>query len=129
MNQATITPAVAEAIAELGQEFTVSWRPTNDGGVIVTAHDIDIGPRWHPQTIAVEFVIPYNHPFAQIYPFYTAIGLARRDGAALPSGLAQAGWDGRPVTQISLRPTRWNPDHDTALGALEQVRHWLRECP
>lgn len=127
MNQLAIRPAVAQAIGELEQEFTVSWRATNDGGAIVMAHEVDIGPRWQPQTIVIEFVVPYNYPFPQIYPFYTTTGLARADGAALPSGLAEVAWAGRNVTQISLRPNRWDPSYDTALGALEQVRHWLRE--
>jgi hypothetical protein len=120
------TPEVAAAIEELGEDFTVSTRPTGDGGAIVTAHDIDIGGVWQPDRIDIQFVIPYNYPFPQIYPFYTESAISRAHGGQLPSALATVGWDGKSVTQISLRPNRWNPSHDTATGALEQVRHWFR---
>jgi hypothetical protein len=121
-----LTPEVAAAIEELGGEFTVTSRPTGDGGAIVTAHGIEIGDAWQPNRIDIQFLIPYNYPFPQIYPFYTESAISRSQGGQLPSALAAVGWDGKSVTQISLRPSRWNPSHDTANGALEQVRHWFR---
>src|SRR5438093_8659010 len=100
--------AVAEAIAELEREFgQLQAEPAGDGGVYVTIAGLKIGPRWEPAIIDVSFLVPFNFPFNYIYPFYTNAVLTRVDGNALPSALQRVIWRERDVTQISLRPNRW----------------------
>ena len=122
-----ISATVSEAIRELEEEFQLEVEPDSGGGVIVTVLGVDLSERWAPQTVDLSFSVPFNYPFASIYPFFTAPELERRDGGEWPSALQRVDWRGRRVTQISLRANRWNPNVDTAYGAVIQVLHWFRE--
>jgi Prokaryotic E2 family E len=125
----TVSTAVSEpvlrAIQELQADFAVTYEPTGDGGAIVVVHDLDLGASWQPAVIDLTFQIPYNYPFAAIYPYYAAGGLRRTDGQG-ETALQPASWRGQPHTQISLRANRWSPQVDTALGAVVQVQDWFR---
>jgi hypothetical protein len=123
----TVSASVAAAIAELERHHDVAVEPDGSGGAIVTVLTIDLGPRWSPQIVDLIFAIAFNYPFAPIYPFYTEPALSRTDDGAWPSALQRVGWRGREVMQISLRSNRWNPNVDTAAGAVAQVAHWFRE--
>jgi hypothetical protein len=120
--------AVTEAIAELEREFgELQAEAAGDGGAYVTIDGLDIGPRWEPAVIDVSFLIPFNFPFNYVYPFYTNAVLSRADGNPLPSALQRVVWREREVTQISLRPNRWQPQHETASSLVYLVQLWFRE--
>ena len=124
---ADISAAVSEAVRELEEEFQLTVEPDGNGGAIVTLLDVDLGGRWTPQTVDLAFSVLFNYPFASIYPFFTTPALERRDGGELPSALQHVDWRDNPVTQISLRANRWDPNVDTAYGAVIQVLHWFQE--
>jgi hypothetical protein len=120
------TPAVA-AIEEIAAEFDgTRSEPDGEGGAYVAVEGIEIGERWAPRLVTLEFQILFNYPFGAIYPYYTCAELRRTDGGESPPALQQADWRGRTVTQVSLRSNHWNPQHDTALSKLKQARHWFQ---
>ena len=49
----------------------------------------------------------------------------KRAGAQFVSS-AEDVWRGAHMIQISLRANRWSPAHDSAAGAVTQVRHFLK---
>jgi hypothetical protein len=125
----TISDAVARAIVELEEDYRIEVLQTGDGGAFVTVQDVDIGPRWNPRHVEIETLIPFNYPFAAIYPFYTQETLQRVDGGAWPNALQLVERRGRRVVQISLRANRWDPNVDTARGAFAQVELWFKVAP
>jgi hypothetical protein len=117
---------VTAAIAELEREFgRVDVEPAGDGGAYATVREIEIGPRWRPSVIDLVFLIPFNFPFAYIYPFYTQPPLERLDGGGWPNALQRVNWRGQEMTQISLRPNRWQPEHENASSLVYLVQHWF----
>jgi hypothetical protein len=121
------TTPVSAAIEEIAAEFEgTRSEPDGEGGAYVAVQGIEIGERWSPQLITLEFQILFNYPFGAIYPYFTTAELHRADGGQLPSGLQPVPWRGRPMTQVSLRSNHWDPRHDTALSKLKQARHWLQ---
>jgi Prokaryotic E2 family E len=126
---AVIADAVARAISELEEDYVTDVVQTGDGGAFVTLHDVDIGPHWVPATVDIETLIPFNYPFAAIYPFYTSEALQRVDSGAWPNALQRVEWRARRVVQISLRANRWDPNVDTARGAIAQVELWFKVTP
>jgi hypothetical protein len=121
-----LAEAVAAAIAELEQAgHTLSAAALGDGGSLVTVHNFSFGDRWLPERGDLIFEIPYNYPFAPIYPYYTSYELSRREGDR-PAALQIVDWRGGQYAQISLRATNWNPQIDTAVGAVAQVEHWFK---
>jgi hypothetical protein len=127
-NVVEVATQVSDAIAELAREFeAVSSQDAGDGGAYVTVHAVAIGDRWIPSEVDLEFLIPFSFPFGYVYPFYTAPVLARADGGPWPQALQRVTWREREVTQISLRPNRWQPSHETASSLVYLVQHWFRE--
>lgn len=121
-----LADAVASAIADLEQAgYELSTAPLGDGGSLVTVHNFAFGDRWLPESGDLRFEVPYNYPFAPIYPYYTTSELNRREGER-PTALQIVDWRGGRYTQISLRATNWNPQIDTAVGAVAQVEHWFK---
>ena len=95
-----ISAAVSEAVRELEEEFQLAVESEGDGGAIVTVPGVDLGGSWAPQTVDLAFSVPFNYPFASIYPFFTTPALERRDGGERPSALQRVDWRGNRVTQI-----------------------------
>jgi hypothetical protein len=117
---------VAAAIADLAHEFGVTEvESTGDGGAYVKLNEIEIGPRWQPTHAELSFLVPFNFPYAYIYPFYTDQVLTRADGGDQPNALQRVNWRGRDVTQISLRPNRWQPQYESASSLVYLVQHWF----
>jgi Prokaryotic E2 family E len=117
---------VFAALADLEREFgSVAVQPAGDGGAYTIVDGIEIGPRWQPSPIALDFLIPSNFPYTYIYPFYTESPLQRLDGGPWPSALQRVNWRGREMTQISLRPNRWQPQHENASSLVYLVQHWF----
>lgn len=125
-----MTPAVDEAIAQLRAAFPgnrIEHTPEAQGGAYVIVHDLFLGDQYQPDHSWVGFLIPYNYPFADVYPHYVESTFARGNGQALGEGFAQPmSWHDRAATQISRRSNRWDPNEDTAVTKLYKVLEWLR---
>ena len=124
----SVASPVADAIDYLRDMFEVTVDASGDGGALVTVHSLEIGEAWTSVSIDLAFHIPFNYPFAPIYPYYTRPDLSRADGQAVPPALQRVDWNGAPHTQVSLRANRWNPAVDTAVGAVIQVQRWFRSA-
>jgi hypothetical protein len=121
-----LADSVQTATAQLAEVFEITVEPTGDGGAVVTVRGVDAGERWSPSSLEVSFEIAFNYPFAAIYPYFTRPDLQPAAGQALPSALQRVEWRGAERTQISLRANRWNPQVDTAVGAVLQVQRWFQ---
>lgn len=122
---ATIAEAVRAAIDQLETAFELAVEPQENGGAFVTIRQFEIGDKWNVAVIDLVFEIPFNYPFAPIYPYYTETALARVDGGPHPDALQVVQWRGGNWTQISLRKNQWSPQVDTALSSVLQVQHWF----
>ena len=127
MSATAIADTVARALEELEQVFpgAVTHEPDGTGGAYVTVAGCELGDRWTRPVAAVSFHVPFNYPWAAIYPYYLP-GDAWPVGPA-PPALQRIVWRGREVVQVSLRHNQWNPQIDNALGSVRQVLHRLRQ--
>jgi Prokaryotic E2 family E len=117
---------VFAAVAELEREFgDIEVEAAGDGGAYATVCGIEIGPRWRPSPIDLSFLVPFNFPYTYIYPFYTLSLLERVDGGSWPSALQRVNWRGQEMTQISLRPNRWQPQYESASSLVYLVQRWF----
>jgi hypothetical protein len=125
--EAQIAPSVREALEELEGDFDeVESEPDGAGGAFVRIKKLALGDKWHPGETDLSFQLLFNYPYAPVYPFYATPELQPADGGALPQALQRVNWRESEVTQVSLRANQWQPQHDTASGAVAQVRHWFR---
>lgn len=120
-----VAETVRAAIEELEAVFPLAAEPLDNGGALVTVRQLAIGDKWSVSAIDLVFEVPFNYPFAPIYPYYTDTQLGRVDGVPHPQALQYVQWRGGNWTQISLRKNRWSPQVDTALSAVLQVQHWF----
>lgn len=125
-----MTPEVAAAVAEVKQAFpdqSVEVITEAQGGAYVIVDDLPIGERFAPSTTWVGFLITFQYPDADVYPFFVRPDLKRADGAQLPGGLSgPTVWNNRSAVQVSRRSNRWMPGVDTAATKLAKVLSWLR---
>ena len=122
-----IAPSVRVALEELEADFAeVESEPDGAGGAFVRIKKLDLGENWQPAETELAFQLLFNYPYAPVYPFYATSELRRADDGPLPQPLQKVNWRESDVTQISLRANQWQPQHDTASGAVAQVRHWFR---
>lgn len=127
-----IQPQIEKAIAEIRSCFSdcrVEVDPDGAGGAFVTVHDVPLGPPYVQAKIWVGFQITFQYPYADVYPHFTCLELARIDGRPLGEGLGSANWRGSPTTQLSRRSNKLNPAIDTAALKLLKVMQWLRTHP
>ncbi len=124
-----MSPAIATALDELRAawpECEITSADQSDGGATVTLSVVTLGPQYQPDRSWIGFTIPYNYPYADVYPLFTDPGLARVDGAPLGEGFQQqVQWNGRATTQISRRSNGWDSAVDTAAAKLQKVQEWL----
>lgn len=124
-----MSPAIATAVDELRagwpeSEITAEDQP--DGGAAVTLSVVSLGPQYRPEQSWIGFTIPYNYPYADVYPLFTDPSLAHVDGTPLGEGFQQQiQWNGRVATQISRRSNGWDSAVDTAATKLRKVQEWL----
>lgn len=101
------------------------------GGAWIEMLDVPLGPPYTQATSFVVFLLPFNLPGSDIYPFFVRPDLARADGAVLcPAFQAtQLSWPGdpapRPVLQVSRR-TRGAFSTQTAPHKVAKVLDWIR---
>lgn len=123
----TVAAPIADAVAELERLFgTVDVEPDQTGGAYVTVREIDLSERWAPRVVPLTFQLAFNYPHSAVYPYYCPAGVARVDGSGWPQAMQPTTWRGEPMVQISLRANRWSPAHDSAAGAVAQVRRFFQ---
>ena len=92
--------------------------------------DVPLGPPYTQATSFIVFLLPFNLPGSDIYPFFIRPDLARADGAVLGSAFqaTQLSWPGdpapRPVQQVSRR-TRGAFSTQTAPHKVAKVLDWI----
>jgi len=123
---ASVAADVETAAAELEEAFPgmIHWEPDENGGAYMTV-EIVLGERWTRSRAPVTFHVPYNYPFAPIYPYYLPEDVTPVDG--WPPALQRAQWQGSAVVQVSLRHNAWDPSRDNAVGCVLQMQAWARE--
>jgi hypothetical protein len=115
VTQLALPVELAKGVEELEAEFPGCVSVEQDeAGAIVHIDGVQLGPGWSPDAGALSFLLPFHYPDAAIYPYHVTGALPQvAEGA-----LQQVTWRGAPATQVSLRHSRWNPAHDTALGSV-----------
>jgi hypothetical protein len=105
--------------------------PDAQGGAWIEMFDVPFGPPYVQGSSFVIFLLPFNLPGSDIYPFFIRPDFARADGAALGPGFqpTQLSWPGdpalRPVLQVSRR-TRGAFATQTAPHKVAKVLDWIR---
>ena len=105
--------------------------PDTQGGAWVEMIDVPFGSPYAQATSFVIFLLPFNLPGSDIYPFFIRPDFTRTDGAPLGPAFqsSQLAWPGdstaRPVTQVSRR-TRGAFAAQTAPHKVAKVLDWLR---
>ncbi len=125
-----MTPAVQAAVDEVKQLYLdqrIEVVPEDQGGAYIIMHDLVIGNRYVPAVTWIGFLITFQYPYADIYPFYVHPELKRSDGTALPGGFSgPTTWNGRQALQVSRKSNRWKAGVDTAATKLTQVLDWIK---
>jgi hypothetical protein len=124
-----LAASVVAAIDELEAAYpgvAVSHREDDEGGAFVMVDPVPLGPPYVQATTWVGFHIPFNYPFADVYPHFVRGDLARLDGQALGEGTSGGTFEARPAIQLSRRSPRRDAGVDTAVLKLDRVLGWLR---
>jgi len=127
MTTPSFADAVATAVNELRIEFSpavVTAEPDGEGGAHVRLDPVELGSPILQKTTWVAFRIPYNYPYADVYPHFVRPDL-RVDGGALSAGMSQVQFLGVPAVQLSRRSNRRVAESDTAAVKLRKVVSWL----
>jgi hypothetical protein len=105
--------------------------PDAQGGAWIEMLDVPFGPPYVQSNSFVIFLLPFNLPGSDIYPFFVRPDFARVDGAVLSPCFqaTQLSWPGdpgpRPVLQVSRR-TRGAFSTQTAPHKVAKVLDWIR---
>jgi hypothetical protein len=105
--------------------------PDAQGGAWIEMLDVPFGSPYAQSSSFVIFLLPFNLPGSDIYPFFVRPDFARVDGAALGPCFqpTQLSWPGdpapRPVVQVSRR-TRGAFSTQTAPHKVAKVLDWMR---
>jgi hypothetical protein len=124
-----LAASVFAAIDELEAAYpgvAVSHREDDEGGAFVIVDPVSLGPPYVQATTWVGFHLPFNYPFADVYPHFVRGDLARLDGQALGEGTSGGTFEERPAIQLSRRSPRRDAGVDTAVLKLDRVLGWLR---
>ena len=125
----TIVPGVAKAIEEIRCTFdqcAVEAESDGAGGAVVVVRDIPMGCPYVQAEVWIGFQITFQYPYADVYPHFTNVDLARSGGGGLGAGFGTAAFRGQPAIQVSRRSNRLNPETDTAALKLLKVISWMK---
>lgn len=109
--------------------FDLRVVPDLQGGAWVEMIDVPFGAPYTQEISFVVFLLPFNLPGSDIYPFFVRPDLSRIDGSPLGSAFQVTGlaWPGdtevRPVLQVSRR-TRERFASQTAPQKVLKVLDW-----
>jgi hypothetical protein len=123
---------VEEAIAHIRRQFcesTLTVKEDGQGGAYLHLDPIDLGPVYTPETRRswIGFHIPFQYPFADVYPHHVRADLQRVDGNSLGDAMSVTQYQGFGLdsVQISRRSNNRNDNPlETALIKLLKVIEW-----
>ena len=121
---------VVLAIQELKDDFpnsTIVARSDNNGGADVILDGIELGTPYTTKETWFGFNIPYNYPYADVYPHFTDPNIKRGDKDIKDiSGISYGYefWE-RPAMQLSRRSTKKPESFINASAKLLGVKEWL----
>ena len=122
---------VAEAIDELGRAFRssgISSREDGQGGAYVIVEQVDIGPKYRPETTWLGGHLTELHPYADIYPLFMAAEVCRVNGVAFEAPVTTGvSFEGRPALQISRRNNHTQHFPQSALDKFLKVQQFLKD--
>lgn len=124
-----LKPEVTGAIEEIQRTFPgnkVEVVPDGQGGAAVFVDALDVSPAFTPASTWVGFHIPFQYPYADIYPHFVRSDLERAGVGGLAEAMSQASFQGRSAIQISRRSNRRDAERDTAALKLLRIVEWLR---
>lgn len=124
-----VVPKVATAIGEIRSTFdhcAVETEPDGAGGAVVVVSGIRMGSPYVLDEVWIGFRITFQYPYADVYPHFTNVNLARADGRNLGGGFGTATFRNQPAIQVSRRSNRLNPETDTAALKLLKVINWMK---
>jgi hypothetical protein len=126
-----VKPAVETAIAEIKAHFTdvaVTVKDDGQGGAYILIERVDLGAVFSDESrwTWIGFHIPFQYPFADVYPHHVHRSLARADGKALGEGMSHSTYEGfgRESVQLSRRSHHRDSSLETALHKLLKVIAW-----
>ena len=128
-----LKPAVEEAISELRAHFqgpALVVKEDSQGGAEVIIEDVPLAFPGHPyaqETTWVGFRIPFQFPYADIYPIFVRGDLKRHDGAALGNATSVTTFSGRETVQLSRSSKNRDPELETVVDKIEKVLTWLQQ--
>jgi hypothetical protein len=126
--------AVQNAVTQLGLAYpSIDLRvvPDAQGGAWIEMYAVPLGAPYQQSESFVVFLLPFNLPGSDIYPFFLRPDLSRTDGQGLGQGFqtTELAWPGdpgpRPVVQVSRR-TRSAFAAQTAPQKVAKVLDWIR---
>lgn len=126
--------AVQSAIELLQKAYpsiTLRVVPDAQGGAWIEMLEVPFGPPYSQANSFVIFLLPFNLPGSDIYPFFIRPDFAKADGSPLGPcfQLTHLSWPGdpapRPVLQVSRR-TRGGFATQTAPHKVAKVLDWIR---
>jgi hypothetical protein len=124
---------VSTAIEELKRQFaTASFtvREDGQGGAYVVMEPMILGSRFRPDTTWVGFQIPAQYPYADIYPVFIGVQVARADGVAFAPPITPGHhFEGRPAIQVSRRNGAAQTGLQKATAKLLKVLDYLEKLP
>jgi hypothetical protein len=126
-----MTPEVEAAIKQVRRGFpdsAITAAEDGQGGASVLLETVPLGPPYGQETSWLGFRIPFNCPYADVYPHFVRGDLTRLDGQPLGEATSLGTFDGRPAVQISRRSNRRDQTETPLLKALK-VLEWLRRRP
>jgi len=131
MNAQDFKSEVAEAVRDLLEHFSdkVNVSPDGSGGAIVSL-SADMGSLYvNSDEVTLNFVIPFNYPYAQVKDFYIIPQLIKHDGSN-PAGdgfHADQDFNGNRATLVSRYVKEYNADRDKSMVAkLAKVLDYIR---
>jgi len=127
---------VEQAIEQIRLQFPASpvlVKEDEQGGAYVVVDSVDLGDKYTVSTRAtwIGFLIPFQYPFADIYPHHVRPDLTRVDGQPLGEGMGLSRFEGfgRDSTQFSRRSNHRDSGLETALHKLLKVIQWAKTRP
>lgn len=125
--------AVEAAIVNLREYFQgleLVVKEDTQGGAEVLIENVPLTISGHPyaqEATWVGFRIPFQTPYADIYPVFVRGDLIRRDGKALGSGTSKTKFLGREAVQLSRRSKNRDPELETVVDKIVKVLTWLQQ--
>jgi hypothetical protein len=131
-----VKPEVQQAVDEIKAQVTessVSVREDGQGGAYLLVEPVDLGPTYTQETRRtwMGFHLPFQYPFADVYPHHVRRDLTRADARPLGEGMGHSRYEGfeRDSVQLSRRSNHREAALEKAVHKMLKVIEWARSRP